>query len=92
MSKKSKRQSRKTPSQRASITRPESVVVDSATKTSVEINRSQMYDSGSKSRNLKTYEPEFKPDYSQTLKDLRRIGTLAGLFFLVLIVLSFFLR
>jgi len=37
-------------------------------------------------------EKEFNPDYSQTIKDLRRIGTLAGTFFLILIVLSFILR
>jgi hypothetical protein len=37
-------------------------------------------------------ESEFKPDYSQTLKDLRRIGILAGTFFSVLIVLAFILR
>lgn len=35
---------------------------------------------------------EFNPDYSYVIKDLRRIGTLAGTFFLILIVLSFFLR
>lgn len=35
---------------------------------------------------------DFDPDYSQTKKDLRRIATLAGSFFVVLIVLSFFLR
>jgi hypothetical protein len=33
----------------------------------------------------------FNPDYSQTKKDLRRIGVLAGSFFIVLVVLSFFL-
>lgn len=38
------------------------------------------------------YEREFNPDYSQTIKDLKRIGMLAGSFFVVLIVLSFFLR
>lgn len=37
-------------------------------------------------------EPTFNPDYSQTIKDLKRIGILAGTFFTVLIVLSFFLR
>jgi hypothetical protein len=37
-------------------------------------------------------ESEFRPDYSQTIKDLRRIGILAGSFFMVLIVLAFFLR
>jgi hypothetical protein len=39
-----------------------------------------------------TLEREFKPDYSQTIKDLRRIGTLAGTFFAILVILSFFLR
>jgi len=44
------------------------------------------------SRISKNQDPAFNPDYSQTIKDLRRIGTLAGTFFVVLIVLSFFLR
>lgn len=35
---------------------------------------------------------EFNPDYSAVKKDLARIGTLAGFFITVLIVLSFFLR
>ena len=35
---------------------------------------------------------EFNPDYSDVKKDLARIGTLAGFFITVLIVLSFFLR
>lgn len=35
---------------------------------------------------------EFNPDYTPVIKDLKRIGTLAGTFFLILIVLSFFLR
>lgn len=34
----------------------------------------------------------FNPDYSQTIKDLKRIGLLAGTFFTILVVLSFFLR
>ena len=34
---------------------------------------------------------EFNPDYSYVISDLKRIGTLAGLFFVVLIVLSFIL-
>lgn len=38
------------------------------------------------------YEREFKPDYTQTIKDLRRIGILAGTFMGVLVILSFFLR
>ena len=39
-----------------------------------------------------TSEMEFNPDYSQTIKDLKRIGILASSFFVVLVVLSFFLR
>jgi hypothetical protein len=35
---------------------------------------------------------EFNPDYTYVKRDLRRIGTLAGFFVVVLVVLSFFLR
>jgi len=35
---------------------------------------------------------EFNPDYSYVRKDLKRIGILASSFFVILIVLSFFLR
>ncbi len=35
---------------------------------------------------------EFSPDYSYVKKDLKRIGILAGSFFVILVVLSFFLR
>ena len=35
---------------------------------------------------------EFNPDYSYVKKDLKRIGILAGSFFVILVVLSFFLR
>jgi hypothetical protein len=34
---------------------------------------------------------EFNPDYSQTVRDLKRIGLLAGSLFAILIVLSFVL-
>lgn len=40
----------------------------------------------------KSFSTEFNPDYSFVKKDLIRIGTLAGVFFVVLVVLSFFLR
>ena len=33
----------------------------------------------------------FNPDYSYVIKDLKRIGLLAGIFFAVLITLSFIL-
>jgi len=39
-----------------------------------------------------TSEREFNPDYSNTIKDLRRIGILAGTFISILVILSFFLR
>lgn len=35
---------------------------------------------------------EFNPDYSDVKKDLRRIGTLAGFFIAVLVVLSFIIN
>ena len=35
---------------------------------------------------------EFNPDYAYVRRDLRRIGLLAGSFFVILVVLSFFLR
>ncbi len=35
---------------------------------------------------------EFNPDYSNTKKDLARIGVLAGFFVAALVVLSFFLK
>jgi hypothetical protein len=35
---------------------------------------------------------EFNPDYSDVIKDLRRIGMLAGSFITILVILSFILR
>jgi hypothetical protein len=35
---------------------------------------------------------EFNPDYTQIKRDLARIGTLAGVFFALLIALSFFIK
>jgi hypothetical protein len=35
---------------------------------------------------------EFNPDYSTTKRDLGRIGILAGSFFALLVVLSFFIK
>jgi len=35
---------------------------------------------------------EFNPDYSAVKKDLKRIGILAGSFFVILIALTFILR
>ncbi len=44
-----------------------------------------------KSEQTKTYNSGFDPDYSKTIKDLKRIGILAGTFITFLVVLSFFL-
>lgn len=46
----------------------------------------------SSSANRKSLREEFSPDYTYVIKDLRRIGTLAGSFFLILVVLSFIIR
>jgi hypothetical protein len=39
-----------------------------------------------------TTRTEFSPDYTHVRKDLKRIGTLAGFFIVVLVALSFILR
>lgn len=41
---------------------------------------------------VRSSSSEFSPDYSYVRKDLKRIGILAGSFFIILVVLSFFLR
>ena len=43
-------------------------------------------------RSSTTSGDEFNPDYTAIKKDLKTIGSLAGFFVFVLIVLSFFLR
>jgi hypothetical protein len=35
---------------------------------------------------------QFNPDYSNVVKDLKRIGSLASVFIAILVILSFFLR
>jgi hypothetical protein len=39
-----------------------------------------------------SYTQEFNPDYSLVVSDLKRIGSMAAFFTVVLIVASFFLR
>jgi hypothetical protein len=92
MSKKSKKQSRKTSGQRRTTSQPRSSSVSPLEASSSNNSRSPAFESGSRSGSGRTFETDFNPDYSQTIKDLRRIGTLAGVFFLVLIGLTFFLR
>ncbi len=45
-----------------------------------------------KVKKSKSNTSEFNPDYSYVKKDLRRIGSLAAFFFVILIILSFILR
>jgi len=42
-------------------------------------------------RRTSTPQVEFNPDYTYVLKDLKRIGMLAGTFFAILIALAFIL-
>lgn len=40
---------------------------------------------------IRTSTTDFNPDYGYVLRDLKRIGVLAGSFFVILIVLAIFL-
>jgi hypothetical protein len=44
---------------------------------------------GGSSTTMKTADQGFNPDYTYVIKDLRRIGLLAGTFFVILVILSF---
>jgi hypothetical protein len=44
------------------------------------------------SSGARTRAENFNPDYTYVMQDLRRIGTLAGIFITILVILSFFLR
>ncbi len=76
MAKKNKKQVRKATKR----TSPE-MISSAAPQTSVSFSSASRVSSS-----------EFNPDYSQTKKDLKRIGILAGTFFTILVVISFFLR
>ena len=79
MAKKNKKQTRKSPTPAAA--KP----VDTPSVTTSAFAPSYMTAG-------RTPDSEFKPNYSETIKDLKRIGILASSFFVVLIILSFFLR
>jgi hypothetical protein len=87
MSKKIKKQARKAPSVAAATQTDSGPVMITGVK-STPSGRS----SGASTFTGRSSEIEFKPDYSQTIKDLKRIGVLATTFMVVLIALSFFLR
>jgi hypothetical protein len=48
-------------------------------------------ETGSTAGSTRGIDRNFNPDYSYVIKDLKRIGLLAGFFFGVLIILSFIL-
>jgi hypothetical protein len=80
MAKKTKKQARKAPSTRPT---PATVSTGGAPTPAAPV---------STSTTGRGYEVDFHPDYSETIKDLKRIGILASSFFVILLVLSFFLR
>jgi hypothetical protein len=82
MAQKSKKQTRRTPA----AARPAAETVVPGNSASMSGPASTI--SASSGRSFTT---EFNPDYSQTIKDLKRIAILAGTFFVVLVILAFVL-
>jgi hypothetical protein len=80
MAQKSKKQARKAPAVRPAP------VSEEVRPASTGTTAAPSY--GSQSRSFAT---EFNPDYSQTIKDLKRIAILAGSFFVILIALALIL-
>jgi len=52
----------------------------------------QTGDQNRKSISPQSSRDDFNPDYTYVIKDLRRIGILAGTFLSILVILAFFLR
>ena len=44
------------------------------------------------SESSRSFDRDFNPDYTHVIPDLKRIGTLAASFLVILIILSFFLH
>ncbi|MES0359907.1 MAG: hypothetical protein ABUK20_03255 [Anaerolineales bacterium] len=59
------------------------------TRTGSSSNKSTGSSSSVESRKL---PDNFNPDYSYVAQDLRRIGTLAGIFISILVILALFMR
>jgi hypothetical protein len=66
--------------------------VRKATATGAENRPAASTPTATASRSQSTNQPAFNPDYSYVVKDLRRIGLLAGTFISILVILTFFLR
>ena len=62
-----------------------------AKKTRKQMRRSSGGSSSAGSASSRSFDRDFDPDYTPVIKDLKRIGTLAGGFIIVLIILSFIL-
>lgn len=81
MAQKSKKHARKTPAARpapeAGAKTPLTYTASAPTAPAVSQARS--------------FTTDFNPDYRETIKDLKRIGLLAGTFFAILIILAFIL-
>ena len=58
----------------------------------IALGRQQLLDEQAAGRTAKSGVREFNPDYTYVVNDLKRIGALAGSFFLILVALSFILR
>jgi hypothetical protein len=76
MSKKYKRQVRKTQARKEAVSPAASTPTPAVTSPRVQSSR----------------ETAFNPDYTYVIKDLRRIGLLAGTFISILVILTFILR
>lgn len=57
-----------------------------------QVRRTTAPTTGTEPKSTRAFDREFNPDYSPVIKDLKRIGALAGTFFVILVVLSFILR
>ena len=79
--------SQKSRSKKQTRNAPASRPVEGPTTTS----GSQPSQAALTSSTSRSFATDFNPDYSQTIKDLKRIGLLAGIFFGVLIALAFIL-
>lgn len=71
-----------------------------AKKSKRRVNRSSSRGSASRGsaapvrpvESSRSFDRDFNPDYTHVINDLKRIGTLAGSFLIILIILSFFLH
>jgi hypothetical protein len=87
MSKKKRKKSRSTYNRAQS----HSVKQNDAAVSTIDSSPAVNLQAASRKSRYSVQEEDFNPDYSDIKKDLRRIGSLAAVFFVVLVTLSFFL-